>query len=296
MAPQPSRGLMHTVRTDYPPLHAFEFGAGNDPRRPLALFVGGLGDTLLSTPYLSKLATALEAHGWRLAQARPTSAGMGWGGRSVEQDAREIALCTEYFKQQGADKIVLMGCSTGCQDAIAYHHASSDFVPPAGVVLQAPVSDREIKQVQELLKKHADEGIDYSKPDQQSFCPQAWSKFWHCTSGLTYARWRSLVEKPASDTIDLAVSEDFFSSDLSDARLRNVFAPVKCPLMIALGTEDASYPPHVKADLPALLERFKEAAPTLTSSMIIDGATHTLGDGKHADEFVDEVVKFVGEL
>lgn len=158
------------------------------------------------------------------------------------------------------------------------------------------MSDREIKQVQELLEKHAAEGIDYSKPDQQSFVPQAWSRFWHCTSGLTYARWRSLVEKPTSDTIDLAISEDFFSSDLSDQRLRNAFAPLKCPLMIALGTEDASYPPHVKADLPALLERFKTAAPTLASSMIIDGASHTLGDGKHADEFVEQVVKFVGEL
>lgn len=106
---------MHTFRTDYPPLHAFEFGPGDDPRRPgpLVLFVGGLGDTLLSTPYLPKLASALDKHGWRLAQARPTSAGMGWGGCTVEQDAREIALCTEYFKQQGADKIVLMGCSTG---------------------------------------------------------------------------------------------------------------------------------------------------------------------------------------
>merc|ERR1712070_406118 len=94
--------------------------------------------------------------------------------------------------------------------------------------------------------------------------------------GITYKRWASLTQKPTSD-----------DADLSDARLRNVFAPVKCPILVTISGTDSSYPPNVKANLPALLDRFRQAAPTLSPlSTIIDGAPHTLDDGEHADEFV----------
>ncbi|TNY20691.1 hypothetical protein DMC30DRAFT_351933 [Rhodotorula diobovata] len=292
---KPAPGVLHTCRTSWPPTTAFEFGSNSPSSRPVVLFIGGLGDTLGTTPYLPKLAQGLEAQGWRLAQALPSSAGNAWGGSSVERDAAELAACTSYFKGQGASRIVLMGSSTGCQDAIAYHHASSDFTGLSGVVLQAPVSDREIEAVQKFLETLDEDGS--ASRDPTSFVPPAWSKLFHCKGGITYKRWASLTQKPTSDDVDLAVSEDFFSSDLSDARLRNVFAPVKCPILVTISGNDSSYPPNVKANLPALLDRFRQAAPTLSPlSTIIDGAPHTLDDGEHADEFVKRVVDFVAAL
>ncbi|BGP40763.1 hypothetical protein JCM10450v2_004764 [Rhodotorula kratochvilovae] len=291
--PQP--GTLHTCSTSWPVLTAFEFASSSSSPSPLVVFIGGLGDTLLSTPYLPKLAKTLDKQGWRLAQASISSSGHAWGGANVAQDAKELAQVTRYFKERGASKIVLMGSSTGCQDAIAYLHASRDFPELAGVVLQAPVSDREIEAVQKLV-----DSIDPDAPspsDPLSFVPPAWSRLFHCKSGVTYARWRSLTVKPASDDIDLAVSEDFFSSDLSDTRLRNVFAPVTCPLLVVLSGNDSSYPPQVKSALPSLLERFRSAAPTISpQSTILNGAGHTLGDGVHADQFAERVSAFVAAL
>ncbi|GAA6049746.1 hypothetical protein JCM3770_004438 [Rhodotorula araucariae] len=292
--PQP--GTLHTCSTAWPVLTAFEFSSpSSSPSAPLVVFIGGLGDSLLSTPYLPKLAKALGGLGWRLAQASISSSGRSWGGGTVGQDAQELAQITRYFAERGASKIVLMGSSTGCQDAVAYLHASRDFPELAGVVLQAPVSDREIEDVQKLVNS-----IDRDTPapaDPDSFVPPAWSNLFHCKSGVTYARWRSLTVKPDTDAVDLDVSEDFFSSDLSDTRLRNVFAPVTCPLLVVLSGNDSSYPPHVKRALPALLERFRTAAPALSpQSTILEGAGHTLGAGTHADAFAERVVAFVAAL
>lgn len=124
--------------------------------------------------------------------------------------------------------------------------------------------------------------------------PRAWSDFWGARAGISYARWHSVAAKPTSDEVDLDVSEDFFSSDLSDARLRNVFAPVACPVLFVLSGNDPSYPPHVKADIPALLDRFRTAAPTFSPlSLIVEGASHTLRKPKHVEQFVERVGEFL---
>ena len=165
-----------------------------------------------------------------------------------------------------------------------------------GAVLQGPVSDREFPDFQKFLETAAAEPSG-PLPDPREFVPRAWSDFWGCRGGISYGRWKSMVGKPTSDEVNPAVSEDFFSSDLSDARLRNVFAPVKCPVLVVLSGNDPSYPPHVKADIPALLERFRQAAPTLSPlSTIIDGASHTLRDPNHVGQFVERVVEFLATL
>ncbi|GAA5854015.1 hypothetical protein JCM8547_008194 [Rhodosporidiobolus lusitaniae] len=299
MAPAPVQGLLHRVQ-DWPYVTAFEYGAAGRPN--LVVWIGGLGDNLASTAYVPTLAAKLNAiegeGGWGLVQANLRSGGSGWGGSNVEEDAEGLAKVVEYFRAGGRQKIVLMGFSTGCQDAIAYSHlqASSSFPKLDAVILQAPVSDREI--IEALYSQHIPSPSEVPE-DLDTFTPPAYPRLFHNIGGVTYRRWLSLVWKPKGDDIDLAVSEDFFSSDLSDQRLRNVFAPVTSPLLVFLSSNDISYPQHVKEKLPALLERFKSATNDgifSPVSGILDGAGHDVEQEEPQKEMIEKVVKFVQQL
>lgn len=122
-----------------------------DPHLPHSLvFVPGLGDTLASCPYMAKLADMLRRHDYSLVMPQLTCNLGGWGQSSLEGDAQEIAACIAHLRSTPSKKegkVVLMGHSTGCQDSIAYLLSSSRAIDPRtrinGVVLQAPVSDRE---------------------------------------------------------------------------------------------------------------------------------------------------------
>ncbi|BGP25304.1 hypothetical protein Rt10032_c04g1890 [Rhodotorula toruloides] len=296
MAPLP--GQLHIISPK--PLTVFEFGPpASSPLSPLVLFVAGLNDTLGSVPYLPLLSQRLEQIGWRLVQVCLTSAGAGWGGTSVKQDAEELGDVVRYFRERGSAKMVLLGHSTGCQDAIAYAHLSSrhpSSIPPLdAIILQAPVSDREwpaiaslVSTTQHLLSRETD-------LDPDAFVPPSWSQLFGTGAGVTYRRWISLALPAPSDKVNLGESEDFFSSDLSDARLANVFGAVECPLLIALSGADETYPYEVKANLPNLLQRFRRAAEDRWSglSRIVEGAAHNLADEKHAGEFASAVVEFL---
>ncbi|GAA5971041.1 hypothetical protein JCM11641_004123 [Rhodosporidiobolus odoratus] len=301
MLPPPQPGVLHAC-SGYPQVHAFEFAPSSPPSSSLVLIVGGLSDTLLSIPYLQRLAKGLGQHSWGLAQATLRSAGGAWGGSSVKQDAQELATIVRYFREQGRDRIVLMGFSTGTQDAISYIHLQrgdpASFPPLAGIILQAPVSDREIVEVAlpHILPQNNPQPADL---DLSSYIPSAWSNEWPINSGITWQRYLSLVSKPTLDDINLEESEDFFSSDLSDARLENVFAPLSCPLLALLSGNDSSYPDSVKAKLPELLERFKRATPGgkwSPLSGIVEGASHDVSQEGSAEVLVQKVVDFVRGL
>lgn len=186
--------------------------------------------------------------------------------------------------------------AAGCQDLIAYHHASTEYVKVDGIVLQGPVSDREFPDFQRFLATLPDSDPDplVLGSDPRQFVPRTWSDFWGARAGISHARWHSIAAKPTSDEVDIDVSEDFFSSDLSDARLRNVFGPVECPILFVLSGNDPSYSPQVRGDIPALLDRFRHAAPTFSAlSTIVEGASHTLRKPKHVEQFVERVVAFL---
>ena len=105
-----------------------------------------------------------------------TSALQGWGVGSLDQDAKDVLQLTNFLKaehssqvpsgakvclipnqhREGAIKthfaissrdalqaVILIGHSTGCQDAVRYaemvQEKGSDAAPLAGIVLQAPV-------------------------------------------------------------------------------------------------------------------------------------------------------------
>ncbi|GAA5919973.1 hypothetical protein JCM1841_004405 [Sporobolomyces salmonicolor] len=299
MASEPIPGRLHHI-SQTPNLTAFEFTSPSP--KGTVLFVGGLNDTYLSVPYLPRLADALRCAGWALVQVALSSAGEGWGGRTITKDAEQLAVIVRYWREQrGIDKLVLMGHSTGAQDAVAYLHLTAaepnTFPPLAGVILQAPVSDREYLEA-------AHPGVLAALPapsdaDPASFVPPAVSSLFGTHSGITYRRWRSLTAPPPSDIAHIDLSEDFFSSDLSDTRLANVFEPVSCPLLVLLSGDDDSYPSHVKEQLPALFGRFQKAVDKQwwsRESAILEGANHNIAQVEQAKELAERMCRFVAGL
>ena len=127
---------------------AFEYFRSDHESRHTLIFVGGLFDTIGTVAYVPGLAASLPPD-WRLIEAILGSSSRQWGISTLNDDVKEIADLVAHFRGISSDsKIVLMGHSTGCQDAVHYllsPHPGDGLARPGvdGVVLQASVSDRE---------------------------------------------------------------------------------------------------------------------------------------------------------
>jgi hypothetical protein len=240
----------------------FEY-TGSTVRKPHSLlFVGGLGDGMATTSYMSALVYALQPTQWSLFTINLTSSYQAWGLGHLDRDTTEIAQCIEYvneYKQAkfgGGGKVVLMGHSTGSQDVLHYlyrsnpHTSLSSFdkdlqhmMRPAidGAIMQAPVSDREA--IHWVLEK----GIGGKAA---SDCRAAYEKLiaiaqeearnnracdtllpLDITSQLGYPashpvscrRFLSLVSPDSPNTPQ---EDDLFSSDISDEQLDKTFGMI----------------------------------------------------------------------
>ena len=123
------------------------------------IFLGGLTDGLLATPYVAPLAEALQRDGWNVLQPILSSSYKGYGICSLAQDCDELDTLIGWLcrrrESNGGDNgggkdagggegvVVLMGHSTGCQISVAYAASGRQRELVSGIVLQAPVSDRE---------------------------------------------------------------------------------------------------------------------------------------------------------
>ena len=226
------------------------------------LWIGGLGDGLLTVPYVPKLAQHLPT-GWTLAQIFLSSSYNGWGVSSLQKDAREISRCVAYFRTiRPNGKIVLMGHSTGCQDimefltgskneAISTQPSSLSSATPViwpnidGAILQAPVSDREdlVRDLSpakyESSVKLAQDWMDQGRGDD--ILPASATDNYY-GAPVSARRWLSLAS-PTKDGDD-----DHFSSDLNDDQLQQSFGAIpskSCPLLILYSEEDEHVPEHV---------------------------------------------------
>lgn len=240
----------------------FEY-TGSTVRKPHSLlFVGGLGDGMATTSYMSALVYALQPTQWSLFTINLTSSYQAWGLGHLDRDTTEIAQCIEYvneYKQAkfgGGGKVVLMGHSTGSQDVLHYlyrsnpHTSLSSFDKDLqhmkrpvidGAIMQAPVSDREA--IHWVLEK----GIGSKKA---SDCREAYEKLiaiaqeearnnracdtllpLDITSQLGYPashpvscrRFLSLVSPDSPNTPQ---EDDLFSSDISDEQLDKTFGMI----------------------------------------------------------------------
>ena len=284
-------GTLHYI----PPVSAFEPKAPSSAPSNLLLWIGGLGDTLRSVQYPYALSAHLPPD-WSLAQANLSSAALGWGTSSLSRDVAEIAQIVAYFRAQRTGKIVIMGHSTGCQDSLHYLCSNDEQGTRArvdGVVLQAPLSDREAI-VQEMSKENydranslAEEWINAGRGEDCLPLEVAASIFGPVP--VSARRWLSLASP------DKKGEDDYFSSDLPDERLRDTFGKITVPLLVLMGEKDQYIPPQVdsKAMVARWIKILKESDTPVDSQSgeLLGGATHNLNG--NPDEVVNELIRRV---
>lgn len=285
-------------------LVAFEHAGGEKSKESnVLIWIGGLGDGLLTVQYPNVLARTLPSS-WSLVQPVLSSSYNGWGTSSLLRDAKELGRCVEYFKGlRPQAKVVLMGHSTGSQDCMEYVVGPEAATRPAvqGIILQAGISDREglqgaMSDAQygescRIAQQWVDEGRG------QDVLPlSVTTKVFGAPSSAE--RWLSLAS-PNHDGPD-----DYFSSDLPDEQLRKTFGqlPPDCPLLVLLGGSDPYMPSHV--DRKALAQRWADMVKAGGGTVdeenggVVEGASHNLmGDpAPVVQDLVDRVCRYLKKV
>ncbi|EFN58570.1 hypothetical protein CHLNCDRAFT_140723 [Chlorella variabilis] len=261
------------------------FMSGRHPRH--VVLVGGLTDGLLFAGYCHPLAARLHAAGWSLVQALLSSCHTGYGLASLDQDADELhQLATHLRAEWGSQGMVIVGHSTGCQDAVRYaqrHRSSSAAAPLRGVVLQAPVSDVEWLATQAGTEERVAAARRMAAEGRGE--EVAFRAFDIDGAAVTARRWLSLAA-PGGD-------DDMFSSSLSDAQLAAVLGPLRgLPALVLLSGEEEYLPPGL--DYLAVGRRLVQAVGPSGRLEVVQGATHAL-DGKE-EEGAAVIADFVAAL
>ncbi|KAF2166496.1 hypothetical protein M409DRAFT_23133 [Zasmidium cellare ATCC 36951] len=297
-------GTLHTL-----PNNVFAF----EPSKPLVrsldintlVWVGGMGDTVGSVAYPFTIAQSLGPK-WSLVTCSLRSAGPAWGVRSLATDAEDMASIISHLKERRpGGKVVIMGHSTGCQDCMEYTVGTGADKRPSvdGVILQAPVSDREAlenelpqafkHEVDQLALKMCQEGQDKDAMPNRLTGPV------FGRVAISARRWVD-VSSPGPDH---SGADDYFSSDLPVERLKGTFGklPPSSPLLVLYSGSDASVP---QVNATALLEQWtslvKESGGNIDDKNggIVVGASHNLNNnpGSVVQDLVTRVVKFIDRI
>lgn len=305
--PSAHTGIVHRFSKR---LVAFEHGivSTSSLSQNTLLWIGGLGDGLLTVSYPTAIAAALPPQ-WSLAQVLLSSSYTGWGTSELKRDAKELARAVAYFRSIRRDgKVVLMGHSTGCQDSVEYlaGPGATDRLKDKdarvdGWILQAPVSDREALvhtlgedkywSAVKLAKEWTADGRG------ADILPNSATNLIFGTS-MTARRFLSLAS-PNKDGDD-----DYFSSDLPDEKLCNTFgkASKEAPLCILFSGSDEHVPAVL--DKKGLVGHWTQIVRSEGGTIdemnggVVEGATHNLegDDDDVVNTLVSKVVGFIGRL
>lgn len=201
------------------------------------LWIGGLGDGLLTVTYPGTIASSLPPT-WRLAEVLLRSSYNGWATGRLSRDARELGECVAYFRSlRPGGKVVLMGHSTGCQDIMEYlvGDGAEARAHVDGVVLQGGVSDREAwrdmleleaeREKFEDIVRTAKEMID-SGEEREIMTFKGNMVAEALGAPMSAYRTYSLLAKGGDD--------DYFSEDLEEEVLRGTFGRIKKDTRVAL--------------------------------------------------------------
>lgn len=297
LPPSSQAGTLHYIP---PNLCAFE-PTPNSVRSSnnTLVWIGGLFDTLMSVSYPFVVAQVLPPT-WSLAMASLGSAGMSWGVSSIARDADEVAKIVRYFQEKRpGGKVVIMGHSTGCQDCIEYVAGPNASSRPSvhGLILQAPVSDREAlvhslseAQYAEPVKV-AQQMVREGRP--KDALPNALTAPAFGRIAISAKRWLDIASPPPAHE----GADDYFSSDLPDERLISSFGkiPASTPLLILYSGSEENVPPSVNtASLVWKWSRIvKDAGGQVdeNNSGLVPGASHNLNG--NPDEVVQDLSKRV---
>ncbi|EAQ91032.1 hypothetical protein CHGG_02967 [Chaetomium globosum CBS 148.51] len=285
------------------------------------IFIGGLGDGPHTIPYPRHLAAHLlttpalpDTDRYAVFEARLSSAFAGFGTASLAQDARELAGLVRYLRGgcgssgsgggggggRGMRRVVLMGHSTGCQDCLAYAGALRDGgegwegVEVDGLILQGPVSDREaigdggrmrgkVKASLEVAGRLVREGKGDVVMDREVM-PKGWRD-----GPVTAYRWASLAGVGGDD--------DYFSSDLPDSKLAEIWGKLEQPVLIVPSEKDEWVPAEI--DVMGLVKKWKSfCRPGIASELsgLIPGANHRVDNDAGQEWLADRVARFLAGL
>ncbi|KAH7092261.1 hypothetical protein FB567DRAFT_434732 [Paraphoma chrysanthemicola] len=294
-------GILHKYSKK---LVAFEHASSTTPSSPphTLLWIGGLGDGLLTVEYPATIAASLP-HTWVLAEVVLRSSYNGWATGRLSRDARELGECVAYFRSlRPGSKIVLMGHSTGCQDIMEYLVGPGADSRPGldGVVLQGGVSDRE---AWDDMLSTADERSKFAEvvDTAKRMIDAGDEKGIVNVSGNIVAEGLG-AQMSAYRTYSLLArggDDDYFSADLSDEVFRGTFGAIPKSTRVAflLGELDPYVPKRI--DKAALLERWtrivREGGGVVDSKNggVVPGAHHNL-NGDPEEVVADLVRRVVG--
>lgn len=282
---------------------AFEHGVpAGVSRIDTIIFIGGLGDGLLTVPYTVHLAKVLP-ESYSLVEILLSSSYVGWGVSSLDSDVKELATCVAYFKGlRPGGKIILLGHSTGCQDVIHYLVSAGTRPGIDGGILQAPVSDREwmatvlAPDIYDGSVATAREYIEDGRGDDV-LPSNITGKLFQVP--ISANRFLSL----ASPGPDHAGQDDYFSSDFDIGRMTKIFGKAgstRTRLSLMIGGNDEAVPPTV--DKHALIGKWmthiKEGGGIVDDDAgIINGASHNLGEGgKSMEDLIRRIIGFLNRV
>jgi pimeloyl-ACP methyl ester carboxylesterase len=306
------------------------------PPKNTLLFIGGMFSSFLSPSYTLTLPALLSPH-WRVCEVQLSSAGRGFGTSSLAKDVQELEAAVRFVRQTlhgtttaGEDedkdegKVVLMGHSTGCQDALSYLSLPTKSSPLPlsarpkidGVILQAPVSDREAAHPHLVPATHEEQPTEQKVRDWDALLKAAGetaegkrretlldmgktSQFFGPVA-MSVERFLSLASpgSPGSPRED-----DLFSSDASEAWLERTWGMVgrgpvlrgfgddRKEILVLVSDQDEYCPGWV--DKERLVGKWKDAAEReggrlAEGSGLLEGAVHDLG-GENAERVVKEM-------
>ncbi|GAB5368640.1 hypothetical protein AAMO2058_001337100 [Amorphochlora amoebiformis] len=215
----------------------------SEGREKFLIFIGGLGDGLLATNYVPPLSTEVNKLGFTLLQPLLRSSYQGFGISSISKDTKDISNLVRHLRKDHPKAlIVLMGHSTGCQDAVSYCKLCHTQKKPEerinGIILQAPVNDPEyfslegkktekyLKLAREMVSKRRGREL---MPRECLFAP------------ITADRYISLADRGGPD--------DLFSSTFEKWELES-YASIDVPTLILPSGSDEAIPETVDKKAP----------------------------------------------
>jgi len=217
------------------------------------IFVGGLTDGFLALPYINYLSEVVARYNYSLVQPLLSSSYLGYGKVNLYNDIKELDDVISYlikkkdFNNNSNFKIILMGHSTGAQDAMYYVKYGKYKNLLSGIILQGAVSDREYA-IYSKGEKKLNEEINIAKDlvnrgKGHYYMPPEVDE-----APITANRFLSLC--------DIKGIDDMFSTDLSNEELGKVFLNldfkegnhkkyVECPILLISSGSDEYVPKSV---------------------------------------------------
>ena len=250
------------------------------------ILVAGLTEGLLSMEYTQLLSKELSSRDYSLVQVNLSSSFMQFGISSLKRDCQELTELVRALKETYSfQKVVLLGHSTGCQDALYYLRHSELASALDGVVLQGAVSDRDILVLEETTPAMLEESVSLIADAKGQ---KLLSKLF-LGAPITAERCHSLMGRLTDD--------DMFSVDLTEEELRPILSPVKVPILVAFSEQDQYVPDKEKQkEFAERMDRVLRGSSAASVTVRYFTGDHGLTEPRFYEPFVDSVCKFLCEI